>query len=128
MPSFPVLSDMPLPDILIHFSYYLIPKRLCREAAMRNSRRRFLICNQGDLFSLRNKSPCEKYAIKHIFHTNLHSAGILIRLNNLKITLTLKIVYRAEKITSRRKIKNFMLILHTFHTKRIAGQTVSHLQ
>ena len=48
------------------------------EVAMRNSRRRFLICNQGDLFSLRNKSPCEKYAIKHIFHTNLHSAGILM--------------------------------------------------
>ena len=37
----------------------LISERLCREDAMRNSRRRFLICNQGDLFSLRNKSPCE---------------------------------------------------------------------
>jgi hypothetical protein len=38
---------------------------------MRNSRRRFLIFNQGDLFSLRNKSPCEQALIYGLF-TLLH--------------------------------------------------------
>ena len=49
-------------------SYYSISERLCRVDAMRNSRRRFLICNQGDLFSLRNKSPCENM-LSSIFFT-----------------------------------------------------------
>ena len=50
-------------------SYYSISERLCRVDAMRNSRRRFLICNHGYLFSLGNNIAVRKSFDLRLFHT-----------------------------------------------------------
>ena len=59
--SFPCVSSTSF-FVIYGFILILVSERLCCEAAMRNSRRRFLIRHHRCLLSLQSKHLCEKSA------------------------------------------------------------------